>query len=68
MLKRLIEVALPLKEMSKQPAREKLIWHEGVPALHVIQAPSGQFRPTEEAKIVRYIVGQHDWSGASCHV
>ncbi len=35
MLKRLIEVALPLKEMSEQSAREKSIRHGHISTLHI---------------------------------
>ena len=35
MLKRLIEVALPLKEVSEQSAREKSIRHGHISTLHI---------------------------------
>ncbi len=35
MLKRLIEVALPLKEVSEQSAREKSIRHGNISTLHI---------------------------------
>ena len=39
MLKRLIEVALPLKEVSEQSAREKSIRHGHISTLHIWWAP-----------------------------
>ena len=41
MLKRLIEVALPLKDVSKQSEREKSIWHGHISTLHIWWAPRG---------------------------
>jgi adenine-specific DNA methylase len=40
MLKRLIEVALPLKEVSEQSAREKSIRHGHISTLHIWWAAS----------------------------
>ena len=53
MLERLIEVALPLKEVSEESAREKSIRHGHISTLHV----SGVHR------VVRRMLGRTGWSG-----
>lgn len=115
MLKRLIEVSLPLKEASERSAREKSIRHGHISALRIcwerrplagcrsgagdtavtpnesvkagrfskdywlyvvlnrktkpefymVQDPARKLNPREEMSVVRYVVGQKDWSQAA---
>ncbi|RJP36921.1 MAG: DUF1156 domain-containing protein [Phycisphaerales bacterium] len=55
MLKRLIEVALPLKEVSEQSAREKAIGHGNVSTLHIWWArrPLAACRAVVLASLIR---------------
>src|SRR5207245_2466938 len=54
MLKRLIEVALPLKEVSEQSAREKSIRHGNISTLHIWWArkPLAACRATVFASLI----------------
>ena len=55
MLKRLIEVALPFKEVPEQSAREEAIRHGHVSTLHLWWA----------REIMRYMMGDRDWKNAA---
>ena len=65
------EVALTENEWIKAQRFGKDYWLyivtdcKSEPKLHMIQDPASKLRPSEEVKIVRYMVESADWKGAA---
>jgi hypothetical protein len=62
---RLIEVALPIREISAETVRDKSLRHGHASTLHklrIIQDPNSRLKPEMLYRQIQYLVQEDDWS------